>query len=135
MRPSIQPKKKTHISDKASKRNQEVRDILSVMPEEKITELLEQLSLVKITPIFKKKYTTTQQKVRIIHTCELCGSVQVECTMINRLGMGLDDSERIINNTRTHCPDCVERLMLEEKNMLIIKLLSLVDKYEKKISM
>lgn len=134
MRPSIQPqpKKKTLVSDKATEKIQVIKSILGDMSDTQLTELLSELNS---KPIFKHtpKYSVTQQRVKIVHTCGLCGSVQIEHTMIDRLGIKWDDSERVILATRSHCPECVERLMLEEKNMLVVKLLSLVDKYDKKV--
>lgn len=143
MRPSIQPKKKQFENKESSyhkrlqgttaQRVQEVKSILAEMSDSVLAELLEQLNN---KPVFKnkKKYTTAQQRVKIIHNCELCGSQQTEHAMIDSLAKyANDETERVINNTRTHCADCVERLMLEEKNMLVVKLLSLVDKYDKKV--
>lgn len=135
MRKSIN---KPFVSDKSSKRAQEVRRILSEMSEYQREDLLNRLNLVDVAkPVHKTKkgvFKHTQQKVKIIHTCELCGGEQIEYAMIDRLAKGeSDDAERVINNTRTHCLSCYENLFYLEQAELIHKLLEVVDKYDKKV--
>lgn len=130
--------KKHHISEKSQKRAQEIRHILAGMSEHQRDDLLKHLNLADATkPTHKTKkgaYKHTQQKVKIIHTCELCGAEQIERAMIDRITKdGNDETERVINNTRTHCPSCYENLFYLEQTELIRKLLEVVEKHDRKV--